>query len=237
MSRLARRALETCRPQTVVTGEVVLGSASVSGTINWTVPAGVYSVSILMVDGGSGGGGGQTGTSSTVGSGGSGGVGARGKYRNDYGVTPGDTLTFSVGPGGSPRIYGWGQDTLTPPTSMVGVTSGWSFLNVSQSSAGIGTPGQQAYIGGTGGYGNSGRSLSAPESPQSPLNNGAAGTGGGSARGGKGGDGGWPGGAGGGGGGGTRLDGSLGGAGGNGANGAVRIIWPGHTRSFPDNAA
>lgn len=238
MSRLARRALETCRPKTVVSGEAVLGSASVSGVINWTVPAGVYSVSILMVHGGAGGEGGQTGTASTVGAGGLGGLSPNnpGVYRNDYEVNPGDVLSFTVGAGRSANAYGWGRDTSQAPTSLFGVASGWTQLSTTTITAQGGAAGSLSYVGGNGGGGVAGRSLVTPNAFPGSLSNGSAGTSGGSARGGAGGPGGWPGGAGGGGGGGTRLDNSPGGVGGAGANGAVRIIW-GAGRSFPDNAA
>lgn len=191
-----------------------------------------------MVHGGAGGEGGQTGTSSAVGAGGRGGRSPvnPGVYRNDYEVNPGDVLTFTVGAGRSANAYGWGQDTSQAPTTLSGVSSGWTELST-MSIAVNGAPGSLSYVGGNGGGGVAGRSLVTPKALTDVLSNGSAGTGGGSAKGGAGGAGGWPGGAGGGGGGGTRLDGSLGGVGGKGANGAVRIIWPGHTRSFPDNAA
>lgn len=240
MSSLANLSLSVGGAQVgTIVGEVVFGSDVSSGSFNWTVPAGVYSVSILMVHGGTGGEGGQTGKASTVGAGGRGGYSPNnpGVYWNDYAVNPGDVLSFVVGAGRSANAYGWGQDGNQTPTSLVGVDSvWWPKLSTTSTSGQDGQDGRQDYVGGQGGNGIAGRSLVTPNAFPGPLSNGSAGTGGGSAKGGKGGDGGWPGGAGGGGGGGTKLDGSLGGAGGKGGNGAVRIIWPGHIRSFPSNA-
>jgi hypothetical protein len=61
------------------------------GTFNWTVPAGVTSLRVLCVGGG-GGGGYQVG-----GGGGAGGV----VFNSNYTVTPGTTLTITVGNGGA----------------------------------------------------------------------------------------------------------------------------------------
>lgn len=67
------------------------------GTSNWTVPAGVTSISVLAVGGGGGGG---SVTSSTFSSGG-GGAGGTLAYANNVAVTPGETLEVLVGSGGS----------------------------------------------------------------------------------------------------------------------------------------
>lgn len=79
---------------TPVTGQNDFTSPGVS---NWTVPAGVTSISVLAVGGGGGGG---SVTSSTFSSGG-GGAGGTLAYANNVAVTPGETLQVLVGSGGS----------------------------------------------------------------------------------------------------------------------------------------
>lgn len=78
-----------------VTGQVLFsGSTSVNGTTDntWTVPAGVRSISFVLI----GAGGGSAGFSDNEGMG-SGGGGGGLLYRNDFPVTPGTQLTISVG--------------------------------------------------------------------------------------------------------------------------------------------
>jgi hypothetical protein len=62
------------------------------GTYTWVVPTGVTSISAVVVGGGGGGRGGYT-----CGGGGGGGL----AYRNTYSVTPGQSLTVTVGNGGN----------------------------------------------------------------------------------------------------------------------------------------
>lgn len=69
-----------------------------TGTTSWTVPTGVTSISVLCVAGGGGGCGANGNTSLSTGGGGGGGALY---YKNNYSVTPGDTLTVKVGSGGS----------------------------------------------------------------------------------------------------------------------------------------
>lgn len=63
-------------------------------TTTWTVPAGVYSISMVSVGGGQSGYGG-TATSAAIG-----GAGGALAYRNSYAVTPGQVLDIIVGAGG-----------------------------------------------------------------------------------------------------------------------------------------
>jgi hypothetical protein len=86
------------------------------GTYTWTVPAGVYSITVGAV--GAGGGGVQkTG-------GGTGGNGGNVAYYNSYTVTPGETYTVVVGTGGAPGgVFGTtgGSTYMTRPSSNVAV--------------------------------------------------------------------------------------------------------------------
>jgi hypothetical protein len=71
---------------------------SFTSSTSWTVPSGVTSVEYLVVGGGGGGGGAHQG----VGSGGSGGGGGSGGYRTGtLSVTPSDSLTVTIGSGGT----------------------------------------------------------------------------------------------------------------------------------------
>jgi hypothetical protein len=86
------------------------------GTYTWTVPAGVYSITLGAV--GAGGGGVQKS------SGGNGGNGGNVAYYNSYTVTPGDTYTIVVGAGGAPgAVYGitGGSTYMTRSTSNVAI--------------------------------------------------------------------------------------------------------------------
>ena len=70
-------------------------SVTLTTSGNWTVPAGVTSITIECWGGGGGG-----GSRSSNGSGGGGGGGAYAKV-NTYGVTPGASIPYVIGPGGS----------------------------------------------------------------------------------------------------------------------------------------
>ena len=78
----------TLNRPTITTAVQTFNSTPGGGT--WTVPAGVYSVEVLVVGGGGGGG------SFNGGGGGAGGV----VYRTNYNVTPGAAVTVTVGAGG-----------------------------------------------------------------------------------------------------------------------------------------
>ena len=69
-----------------------------TGTTSFTVPAWVTSICVLCVGGGGGGVGANGSTALNAGGGGGGGALY---YKNNYTVTPGDTLTVKVGAGGS----------------------------------------------------------------------------------------------------------------------------------------
>lgn len=74
-------------------GQVVF---TTTGTTNWQVPSGITEISAVVVGGGGGGAGGETGRNEGVTGGGGGGL-AYGTIT----VTPGETLTITVGTGGT----------------------------------------------------------------------------------------------------------------------------------------
>jgi hypothetical protein len=136
-------------------------SFNTSGT--WTVPTGVNVIWVYAFGGGGGGGGGQSG----VGSGGLGGAGGSGSVATmiPMGVTPGATITITIGAGGaggttggsgspgSPTIVngmffnggGGGNGITANPTSNGGY--GLSVTN----GGGSGHAGYAAFVGGGGG--------------------------------------------------------------------------------------
>ena len=265
-----------------VTGQTAYTTA---GTYSYVVPAGVTSVSVVAVGGGGGGGG--TNDTNSRGGGGGGAL----AYVNNISVTPGETLTVTVGAGGlggangasgtsgdesalqrsatylvrAGRGSGGTQGAAARGGAVYVGTGGEGGTGaVAATSNGTGGGGAGGYAG-AGGAGNSDNSNGSAAAASSGgggggasgnfgsigggggggvgiLGIGATGTGGiatgGGGVGGSGGangttattDAGAAGGAYGGGGGGANDDGAAGAAGGG---GAVRIIWPGTTRSFP----
>lgn len=124
---------------------------STAGSYSWTVPTGVKSVEYLVVAGGGGGYNGWYG-----GGGGAGGM----LTGTGYGVTPGATVSITVGAGGAGGSNGGNSvfDTLTAigggTASCPGVAggSGGGASACSGSVGGAGTSGQ-GYAGGAPGYG------------------------------------------------------------------------------------
>jgi hypothetical protein len=215
-----------------------------AGTYTWVCPTGVTSVSVVCV-----GGGGNTGFVPTGGypAGGGGAL----AYANNISVTPGNSYTVVVGAGGSVFGADGGNSSFNGTTVRAGGGktnntdtsggAGGTVLNGTGGNGGAGgsdpLSGTQAGAGGAGGYsGNGGKG--GDSNNLSNATNGSGGGGGGgnasnSAGGGVGilgegtsGTAGNPGNPGSGG------SGNLYG-GGRGGVGAVRIIWPGTTRSFP----
>lgn len=211
-----------------------------SGTYTWVAPAGVTSVSIVAVGGG--------GNVSGGGGGGGGGLG----YRNNQSVTPGNSYTVIVGANQGTSSF---CSTSVVRGGGASGLSGGTYTGTGGGNGGTGGPFISCFGGGgagAGGYsGNGGNG---------GFNGGCAtaGAGGGGGGGGRNGGGGGvgilgqgsngtagspgsPGGGGSGGGNGVGVGGGIygGGAGGspgqsnNGTAGAVRIVWPGNTRTFP----
>lgn len=214
------------------------------GTYSWVAPAGVTSVSVVAVGGGAGnaGGGAQAG---------GGGLG----YKNNYTVVAGNSYTVVVGRAGPPGYLGGtdlnnGGDSYFISTAVVKGGGGIGFSGNAGGTyvgdgGGNGGLGGYAAGGGAGGY--SGNGGNAAQSSGVLGTNGSGGGGGGAYS--------WASGADGGGVGilGQGASGSAGdpgqpGSGGSGKTygggagnnnqtggvGAVRIIWPGTSRSFPN---
>ena len=193
-----------------------------SGSGNWTVPAGVTSVQIEVWGAGGGGGGGGAGSGSNGASGGGGGGYCK---KNALTVTPGQTISYVVGTGGTAG----GTDETDGITG--GNSSAYSGAYVANGGVG-GLNGEAnntvATAGGTASGGDVNTTGGSSTAVASGDNGGAGGTGAGS--GGAGGSGGTSGGAitgsagtdpGGGGGGGAKTN----GAGGAGANGRVSFTY------------
>jgi hypothetical protein len=86
---------------TSLTKYLVQQTFTSSGT--FTVPTGVTSLQVLCVGGGGGGGGGNTNESDLCGGGGGGGGLT---YHNNFSVTPGASLSYTIGAGGGAGIAG-----------------------------------------------------------------------------------------------------------------------------------
>jgi len=110
------------------------------GSVTWTVPAGVYSITATGCGGGGQGGNGDGGANDSGGSG-SGGGGSN-LISQSYSVTPGQVLNISVGAGGNIVPKGDGQNGF--PTSISG--TGVSF----SAAGGQGGGGVSDWNGGTG---------------------------------------------------------------------------------------
>ena len=126
-----------------------------TGSGNFTVPANVYAVDVLVVAGGGGGG------AWVGGGGGAGGV----IYREGYQVTPGSTVAYSVGAGGTgeynpgsytgmPRATNGGNSTFGSITAIGGGYGGsWSPYPAQSGGSGGGNGYSYAGAAGTAGQG------------------------------------------------------------------------------------
>jgi hypothetical protein len=102
--------ISTSVTQTVAVGQSAFTSA---GTFTFTVPPATTSISAVCVGGGGGGGGGESGRNQGV-SGGGGGALCYGTIP----VTPGESLTVTVGSGGNAGASGGGNGTAGGTTSI-----------------------------------------------------------------------------------------------------------------------
>ena len=108
-----------------------------SGSGTWTVPTGVSNINVLVVGGGGGGGNCYANSGTPAGGGGGGGV----IFRNNYPVTPGGTINYTVGLGGAgstvmtalgqvgqTSFFGTGTNLVPDPGFNSGITS-WGAYN------------------------------------------------------------------------------------------------------------
>jgi hypothetical protein len=161
-------------------GEAVPGQVAFTISDSWVVPVDVTSISAMCVGAG-GGGGGSEDIDETGGGGGGGGL----AYVNDIAVTPGETLTITVGTGGNGG--GIGRNGAAGGTTFISrgattlVSAGGGSGGVNRGAGGAGG-GVTLGSGGTGGNGGNGSNRN--------TNNagGGGGAGGYSGNGGKGGD-------------------------------------------------
>lgn len=140
------------RPTASANGSTVV-DLTTAGTATWTVPAGVTQVEILLVAGG-GGGGYQVG-----GGGGGGGV----VYRPAYPVTPGASITYTIGSGGaggtsSTQAYNGGNTTFGSGVDQLIAYGGGAGSNHSTGTGGYDGLGQNGGSGGGGAGDSSSRS-------------------------------------------------------------------------------
>jgi len=87
------------------------------GTTNWTVPTGVFSISVDACGGGGGGGGADGGTSYNGNGGGGGGANLKGPQT--FSVTPGQVLSITVGAGGA-AVGSYARGNPGNPSSVTG---------------------------------------------------------------------------------------------------------------------
>lgn len=118
-----------------------------AGTSTWTVPDGVYWVYGIVVGGGGGGGAGAGSATWSAGGGGSG-----GRSEGWVPVTPGQTITVTVGAGGAGAPAGSASGVLA---SSGGTSSFGSYMSATGGAGGTG--GTTTSAGGNGGVGSGGQ--------------------------------------------------------------------------------
>jgi hypothetical protein len=125
-----------------------------AGNGNWTAPAGVTSIAVECWGGGGSGG---SDTSSSSGGAGGGGGGAYAKL-NSYGITPGNSYSYSVGAGGNAAAAGGSSFFVDVSTlQAVGGLAGTSADNGAGGAGGAAGPtGDVKFAGGNGANGGSG---------------------------------------------------------------------------------
>ena len=157
-----------------------------TGVHSWTVPANVYTVSVVCI----GPGGGRYSTTNTSAGGGGGGLG----WANNVSVTPGQTLTVQVGAAPTPAVGTYGTDSYFKDTSTcVGKSgqnastvsingSGGTYVGDGGGNGGDGGTGRYSGGGGAGGYsgdGGAGASVTSNSDPRVGSNGSGGGGGGG----------------------------------------------------------
>lgn len=138
----------------VLVGVVSATDVSFTSSDSWEVPAGVTSIDVIVVGGGGGGGAGRYGgeinpPTTCFGGGGGGGGGSGYKTEeNSVSVTPGQTLTITVGSGGSGGGSGGTAGSSGGASSITG-----DGVSVSANGGSGGGSGSKGVDGGTGGAG------------------------------------------------------------------------------------
>lgn len=111
-------AAPACSPTITTSGGFTRVAFNTVGVCDWTVPAGIYNVEVLIVGGGGGGGGGATNNA------GGGGGGGRVQILTNQAVTPGATLSnITVGAGGTPGAVGGAGGTGAASAITIGSTT------------------------------------------------------------------------------------------------------------------
>lgn len=144
-------------------GEVIFTNTAGA---SWVVPAGVTSISAVCIGGGGGG--------SQNSNGGSGGGGGDLRYYNNLSVTPGETLTITVGSGGTPGSTGvsGGFSRIARSSTTLLEAAGGGAGSISGSGAKNGT---SSTIAGSIGGGNGGICADPPTTTQAGGGGGAGG--------------------------------------------------------------
>ena len=111
------------------------------GVQTYTVPSGVTSMVILVVGGGGGGGLGVAASGYCLAKGGGGGGGGQVVYNTSYPVTPGETLTLTVGAGGAANGGNGGTSSIVGLSGTIAAGGGYGSAGHSGGAAGIGSVG------------------------------------------------------------------------------------------------
>lgn len=120
-----------------------------TGSGTWTIPPGITACKITVVGGGGGGGGRGTSTpTSSFGAGGGGGGTAIGYYTN---LTPGNTLSYSVGTGGAGGGNNGASGSAGTATSVSSGTQTISTISAGGGSGGASNANNASILGGAGG--------------------------------------------------------------------------------------
>lgn len=144
---------------TIATSGLVSGFANMqvftSGTSTWTIPAGITACKITVVGGGGGGGAGAQASGCVQGGSGGGGGGGGTAIKYFTGLTPGNTLSYTVGAAGGTSSVSSGTQTIVTISATGGATgaSGASTNSGAGGSGGLGSGGTLNLKGNGGGTG------------------------------------------------------------------------------------
>lgn len=130
-----------------------------SGSSSWTIPAGITACKITVVGGGGNGGGGNSPGTTTQATG-SGGGGGGAAIRYYTGLTPGNTINYTVGAAGGTSSVSSGTQTITTISATGGSNGAFSPAGATPGGAGGTGSGGNINITGGGGGGSAGGSVS-----------------------------------------------------------------------------